>query len=197
MGVQSVMMFQWIVSGKHLPGNPTKKHCEALQLLINEEVDRENGKSSQSVVPQYVLYLWQHFVRTFDCLKLNLELFRDDREIHLFSYSEMGRMFQNEDGAELDIGKLIDILPNIQWVYVYGDHQSRGLQTLPSNLIPKSKLLEIINRLNARRAPCQSISIAEPAENVDEFIANHQYEFKELGWTLTKQECPEENEQSR
>merc|ERR1712087_224119 len=96
----------------------------------------------------------------------------------------MVRSFRHEGGTELIIDKLVQILPNIDFVLVYDESAMDGLVTLPRKVITKSKLLEAVAICNNTRSTCKSINIAEPALGS---MGINQHEFEKLGWSVLKE----------
>merc|ERR1712154_572448 len=72
--VQVIVLFQSILRGDGIDDKPTKKHCDALQLLIEEELEPKLSPN----VSRYVLNLWHHFLQTIDCLELDWMWFRTE-----------------------------------------------------------------------------------------------------------------------
>ena len=138
--IEAMTMFHYMVEAwpwitKNGQSKILKRHSMALELLVSEETERKYDNPSESVVPRYVLLLWHHFLRNMKCLELNWTKFT--RNSVKGPYSHLSPIFRNEDESELFIEKFINILPNIESVYVFKWYN--GLDPLPAGLIPKSR----------------------------------------------------------
>ena len=94
-------------------------------------------------------------------------------------------MLTNEDGSELNLDKLVRILPNLRSIQIY-DGGSRKDPTFPLDLSLKNKLLSAVKYINQMNGVCNVIAVVRPIGDLDKFIEDNNADFQDNGWILVK-----------
>ena len=181
--IQAMGIFHYIIEGWGWNSYQIRKgHAKSLELLINEEIDGKWAMSSDSnsVVPRYVLLLWHHFLGTITELEINWRFFEERK----WWYSHLVPVLTNENQSELNLDKLVRILPNIRSIHIYSGHPHKPL--FPLDLSLKNKLLSAIEYINEMNGVCSVIAVVNPIGDLDEFIEDNNADFQENGWDLVK-----------
>eukprot|EP01084_Bolivina_argentea_P136901 241123_1 len=114
--VQALTMFHYMIEAWQWNGSAIKKkHCKALELMINEEISENILKEIPSKTPKYILKLWHHFLSKIKKVEINWGHLQTEvwsKRHKDYGYKTFRSLFCNEEC--LNFGAFLKILPNVE-----------------------------------------------------------------------------------
>ena len=186
--VQAISMFQWFIHGSPWITTITsikKKHCFAINQLIEEEIAQKVVNGESSLVPDYILCLWHNLLVNVKHIELHwnlmdFEAFTSKRQNFKCGYKSYSAWCCNDDTTAPDFGAILQLLPNLEMLRIFGGNGFEKSVTLEPETVSN-----LAKSLQTHSAVYQ-IDIANPKLNIRQFVSENQGQFEQIGWSISQ-----------
>eukprot|EP01084_Bolivina_argentea_P170933 296172_1 len=193
--VNAIAVFHKMIQSQFWSSNPiTRKDFKSLDLLIKAETINKK-EDSLSLVPEYVLNLWHHFLLQIKQIEIDWGWLTETcrthptKKIKGYGYRLIAPLFCTGNFSSLNFTIFVNIFPNLNTIHFKFMRNKRYEKCVSLNETFISNILETIKMINNSKSlsvTFKSINIAEPWDSINKFNNENQELFNQQGWRLMK-----------